>query len=204
MAGARRTLPPGSGAVALTFDDGPDPVYTTAVLDVLRELDAIATFFMVGARAERNPEIVRRVVDAGHAIGSHSATHPDMWELSLRDAVQEYRAGRRVLESIVRRSVPLFRPPKGSMNPSQALAIRALRFHPWLWSIDVRDWEPHATADGMLALLGTPGDGDIVLLHDAIERPIEDCATDRSSTVVALPRIIRAIREMGLTFETLH
>ncbi len=124
----------GINAVALTFDDGPDPVYTPEILGVLREHDVKATFFMVGARAENYPDLVRSVLRDGHAVGSHSMTHPDMWELPLLGAVREYRMARDVLESIAGRSIRLFRPPKGSLVPSQALAVRALRFHPWLWS----------------------------------------------------------------------
>jgi peptidoglycan/xylan/chitin deacetylase (PgdA/CDA1 family) len=198
VAGAQRRFPAGSHVVALTFDDGPDPIYTPAILEVLREHDAVATFFMVGSRAERQPNLVRRVIEQGHAIGSHSTTHPSMWELSFRNAVQEYRTARRVLESIVGRSVPLFRPPNGSIIPTQALLIRLLRFQPWLWSIDPKDWEPGALPEGILAALGDPGDGDVILLHDAIEKPIDDTAANRSSTVDALPKIVNRVRQLGL------
>lgn len=193
----------GINAVALTFDDGPDPVYTPEILGVLREHDVKATFFMVGARAENYPDLVRSVLRDGHAVGSHSMTHPDMWELPLLGAVREYRMARDVLESIAGRSIRLFRPPKGSLVPSQALAVRALRFHPWLWSIDPRDWEVDATPSSIAGGVGDPEDGDIVLLHDAIERPLDQSTTDRSATLAALPAIVANVRGRGLGFATL-
>lgn len=203
MAGARRKCGAELHAVALTFDDGPDQVYTPAILEVLRELGVKATFFMVGARAEKYPDLVRSVVREGHAIGSHSMTHPDMWELPLRRAVSEYRTAREVLQSIAGRPVRLFRPPKGSLIPSQALAIRALGFHPWLWSIDPGDWEVDASPSSIVGGLGDLGEGDVILLHDAIERPIQESTTDRSATVSALPAIVEAVRRRGLGFATL-
>ncbi len=85
--------------VALTFDDGPDPVFTPQVLDVLAEHGAVATFFAVGKRAERHPELVRRIVDEGHALGSHSWSHREPGELSARELGRDYRAGRRAVEA---------------------------------------------------------------------------------------------------------
>jgi peptidoglycan/xylan/chitin deacetylase (PgdA/CDA1 family) len=203
LSGARQTLPGPPGAIALTFDDGPDPVFTDAVLGVLAELGVLATFFMVGSRAERHPEIVRRVLGAGHQIGSHTATHPDMWELSFRQAVDEYQKGRRVLESIAGRPVRLFRPPKGSINRPQAMAIRALGLRAWLWSVDTMDWEPHATASSIVGSVGRLGNGDVVLFHDAIEKPIAESSADRSATVEALPGVVRAATDAGLSMLTL-
>ncbi|HLG66525.1 MAG TPA: polysaccharide deacetylase family protein, partial [Acidimicrobiales bacterium] len=171
IAGARRTLPSGHRSVALTFDDGPDPVFTPKILDILDEHGVRATFFMVGSRATRYPDLVRRVAEQGHAIGSHSATHPDMWTLSAYQAVVEYVTGRRMLESILGRPVRLLRPPKSSIVPTQAIAMRALPVDPWLWSIDPRDWEPGATATSIVEAVGRPSDGDVIVLHDGMERP---------------------------------
>ena len=198
VAAARRSMGDTNTAVALTFDDGPDPDFTPQVLDVLAELKATATFFVVGARAERHPEIVRRIVAQGHQLGSHSYAHPDLWTLSLPEAIDEYRQGRRTIESIAERPVPLFRPPKGSMNLAQAAAMRMLGLHTWLWSVDPGDWRPDATVESIIGGIGDLGPGDVVLLHDAIERPIEPEATDRSATVAAVPAVVATARSRGL------
>jgi peptidoglycan/xylan/chitin deacetylase (PgdA/CDA1 family) len=203
VAGCHHRLPEASRSVALTFDDGPDPQFTPLVLDVLAEHGVHATFFLVGFRAERHPEVVRRIQDEGHAIGSHTQTHPDLWEVPLTQAIQEFRRGRATLESITGSSLPLFRPPKGSLNLSQAASVRALQLHTWLWSVDPGDWKPETTPDAIMEGLGQLQPGDVVLLHDAIEKPIEASTTDRSATVGALSRIILAARSQGLGFATL-
>lgn len=110
---AREALDPADGAVALTFDDGPHPEHTPAVLDELARLGVVATFFLVGQRAAERPDLVRKIVDAGHAVGSHSSSHIEPWTVPLVDLAREYRRGRSEVEAAVGRPVALFRPPKG-------------------------------------------------------------------------------------------
>jgi peptidoglycan/xylan/chitin deacetylase (PgdA/CDA1 family) len=191
------------GLVALTFDDGPDPDHTPTVLDELGRLGIAATFFLVGDRAGRYPTIVRRIVDEGHAIGSHSRSHPDPWRVSLTTLVREYRHGRREVERAANRSVPLFRPPKGFVNGRGALAMLAARVRPWLWTLDPGDWEPGVAARDIVDHLGSLGGGDVVLLHDAIENPIAPSAVDRAATRDALADIAKLARERQLAFTTL-
>lgn len=189
--------------MALTFDDGPDPDHTPAILDELGRLGVLATFFLVGKRARRYPEIVRRMVDEGHAIGSHSDSHPDPWRLPLRMLVGEYRRGRGRVERAARRSAPLFRPPKGHVDAAGALAMLAAGVRPWLWTIDPGDWVPDVRPDDILAGLVGLRPGDVVLLHDAIEGPLAPSALDRSATRAALPAIATLASERGLRFATL-
>ncbi len=203
VAGCHHRLAGTKRSVALTFDDGPDPQFTPEILDVLAAQGVRATFFLVGSRAERHPEIVRRIKDEGHAIGSHTQTHPDLWEVPLNQAIQEFRHGRATLESITGSSVPLFRPPKGSLNLSQAASVRALQLHTWLWSVDPGDWKPETSPDAIMGGLGELQPGDVVLLHDAIEKPIEESTTDRSATVGALSLIIEEARSQRFEFATL-
>ncbi|MBA2514123.1 MAG: polysaccharide deacetylase family protein [Solirubrobacterales bacterium] len=185
---------PDRGAVALTFDDGPDPVYTPQVLDVLAEHGACATFFLVGRRVRREPELVRRIVAAGHSVGSHSLTHPEVAELSWRAVGRDYRSGRRVLEQAVGAPVRRFRPPKGHLDNGSAIVMRLCGLQPWLWTVDPEDWRPGMTAGRILERIGALRGGDVVLLHDGIEAPVAPSAADRSATVAALPAIIEAVR----------
>jgi peptidoglycan/xylan/chitin deacetylase (PgdA/CDA1 family) len=187
-----------SGAVALTFDDGPDPEFTPQVLDVLAAHRATATFFLVGRRVRRHPELVRRILGAGHAIGSHTFAHRDGRAATWPELARDVWWGRRALEEVAGRSVPAFRPPTGYYGGRVGLAAAVSGVRPWLWTADPADWRPGITAEAIVADLGPLGGGDVVLLHDGIENPLAPEAEDRSATVSALPHIIAAARERGL------
>jgi peptidoglycan/xylan/chitin deacetylase (PgdA/CDA1 family) len=202
-ANIRRGLDPAASAVALTFDDGPDPVSTVAVLDELARLDISATFFLVGEHARAHPDLVRRIVADGHAVGSHSFSHPDPWRLPTRDLVREYRRGRALVEDAARQRVPLFRPPKGHVDTRGVLAMRAARARPWLWTIDPGDWEPDVTPEHIAEGCSGLQAGDVVLLHDAIRGPLAPSALDRSATCAALPLIASIAQARDLRFVTL-
>ena len=184
--------------VALTFDDGPDPVFTPQVLDVIAEHGAVATFFAVGKRAERHPELVRRIVDAGHALGSHSWAHREPGELSHRELVRDYREGRRAVEAAAWRDTPLFRPPKGLWDARTALVTRTSGMRTWLWTTDSEDWRPGIDAGEIAERGAAVMGGGVILLHDGIELALAPEAEDRSATVAALPELIEQIRARGL------
>jgi peptidoglycan/xylan/chitin deacetylase (PgdA/CDA1 family) len=202
-AGTHWRVEGGDRSVAITFDDGPDPEFTPAVIDILERHNALATFFLVGSRARRHPELVRRLAAAGHQIGSHSETHADMWEIGWRGVAREYRDGRQVLEEIVGAPVPLFRPPKGYLDLPRAMIGRALGLRLWLWTREGEDWAPDATPAGIVERVGVPEPGDVVLLHDAIERPVEERCRDRSATLAALDTLLTDLSQRGFTFVTL-
>jgi peptidoglycan/xylan/chitin deacetylase (PgdA/CDA1 family) len=204
VANLHRSIEGNPAAVALTFDDGPDPIFTPQVLDVLASHDVLATFFLVGSRATDQAGLIRRMIDDGHAVGSHSMTHPDPKALSIPRIAREYRSGRRSVERVVGRAAPLFRPPQGVFNLKHATVMRALGLRTWLWNKDPKDWMPGSTVESILAGIGVPEPGDVVLLHDAIESPTDAAASDRSSTVAALPQIIDRVRQRGLGFVTLR
>ena len=201
--GARHGLPGADDAVALTFDDGPDPDYAPAFLDELRRLGIVATFFVVGHRARARPDLVRRARDEGHAVGSHSDTHPEPWTVPLPRLTGEYRRGRQAAEAALGQPVPLFRPPKGHVNGAGAAAMLGAGVRPWLWTVDPRDWMPDVTPEDLLRGLAGLTGGDVVLLHDAIEGPLAPSALDRSATLAALPAIAELAAERGLRFTTL-
>jgi peptidoglycan/xylan/chitin deacetylase (PgdA/CDA1 family) len=189
------------GAVAITFDDGPDPEFTPRVLEVLQRHQAPATFFIVGRRARRHPALVQRIVAAGHAVGSHTDTHADGWTLSPAEYARELWRGRRALESVTGRRETEFRPPKGYLPAQAALTAAALGIRPWMWSANPKDWRPGITAAEIVGSMPALTGGEIVLLHDGIELPLAPEAEDRSATVEALPAIIDAARSRGLRLE---
>ena len=189
-----------TGTVALTFDDGPQPGSTDRVLDALAELQVRATFFCVGKNARAHPQLVRRIDAEGHAIGSHSMTHPHPRALSLRQLAAEYADGRAVIEDILGRAVPLFRPPHGHLNPASAFLIRRQGLQPWLWSVDPTDWRPGISTAQITSVAVRAGSGDVVLFHDWVEQPWAPAALDRSATIGSLPMIVADLRRRGLTF----
>lgn len=200
LAGCRHRTASG---VALTFDDGPDPTWTPRLLDLLAEHRAAATFFLVGDAAEANPDLVRRMVDEGHAVGSHTRTHPDLWTLSIPKLRTEIGDGRAQVEGAAGRSCTLFRPCKGHVDWNVAVAMRATGVDPWLWSASPDDWRPGVTVAEVLSGLEQLADGDVVLLHDGLEQPWAPEAKDRSPTLDALPALIERIRSKGLALTTL-
>jgi peptidoglycan/xylan/chitin deacetylase (PgdA/CDA1 family) len=202
LARATDRLPPSAGDVALTFDDGPHPEWTPEVLDLLATYGVRATFFVVGHRVRRHPELVRRICQEGHVVGSHSDTHPDAHRLGIRRLHRDYAAGRGAVEAVVGRRVALFRPPNGTVDLKGGAVMRRLGLVPLLWTVDPEDWHPDTTAAQIVARCATAGAGDVVLLHDGLERPLAARALDRSATVEALPRVIAAFQERGFKFGT--
>ncbi len=189
--------------VALTFDDGPDPVFTAQILDTLRTRHAVASFFVLGRQVQRLPDLTRRMADEGHEIGNHSWSHPDMAGLSTQAIKVELAATGRVIEAVTGRRPMLFRPPYiGDARPSTEERLRPMAIANDLGyrvaglEVDTRDWlqqDPRAIVS--LALEGLDrGKGRIVLLHDA--------GGDRTPTVAALGPLIDSLRARGYTLTT--
>ena len=203
LARIEHRLPEGGRAIALTFDDGPDPRFTPAVLDLLAEHGVAATFFLVGRRAVEHPDLVLRMLGEGHAVGSHSWSHPDPSGAGFPELLGEYRRGRRAVEEAAALPVRLFRPPMGDLGLPSTTAAALSGVRSWLWTRDPHDWLPGRTTGDILAAVPELEAGDVVLLHDGIELPVSEAALDRSATVAAVPALIRRARAAGLDLVTL-
>lgn len=171
-----------TNALYLTFDDGPDPDHTPRVLDLLREHGARATFFLIGQQAKQHPDLVRRIVAEGHALGSHSWCHRRFGSRSLVRQLAEIRRTQRLLQGFDGRQRHDFRPPNGQLPLSLLLALIRARVRVAYWSYDSMDYR-RMGADWMLALFErTPlRAGDVLLLHD-------DADEVRQMLAAALPR----------------
>src|SRR5262247_3415195 len=123
--------------VALTFDDGPDPVYTPRLLDILEIHGAHATFFMTGEAAQRHPELVKRVAQGGHAIGNHSWNHPSFPLISGRERREQIRACAKATAPYGKR---LFRPPYGEQNIASRFAPLLLGYQVIMFDVSTDDW----------------------------------------------------------------
>jgi peptidoglycan/xylan/chitin deacetylase (PgdA/CDA1 family) len=170
---ARRLRPCPTRAVLLTFDDGPDPEVTPAVLDRLEAQQARAVFFVIGYCVDRAPHLVREILERGHQIGNHSWSHPYTFPSQGRPPLFKYYRDLRECQKVIQRStgvVPrLFRPPGGRLTPATLLVPRLLGMRCVTWSCDVNDLACESASDAMTAadrLLASVHSGDILLLHD--------------------------------------
>ena len=159
--------------ISLTFDDGPHPEFTPQILDILGESGSRATFFVVGECAIRNPDIVRRILRDGHALGTHSMTHANMRHVGASRARSDVRAGRATVEAIVGAPVCLFRPPMGRLTLPLAAMLHDEAWMTRLWNVDSYDWKLDATPSKILEACRAARDGDVVLLHDNIPSTVE-------------------------------
>jgi peptidoglycan/xylan/chitin deacetylase (PgdA/CDA1 family) len=133
------------GELALTFDDGPNPAWTPQLLDILASHDVRATFFMVGRYAQAEPALVRRVAEAGHLIGNHSWSHPNLALTAPRRVREELQRTSDTLEQITAQPVRYFRPPFGARRPDVLRKARRMGMTPVLWNAITSDWsEPSA------------------------------------------------------------
>jgi cellulose synthase/poly-beta-1,6-N-acetylglucosamine synthase-like glycosyltransferase/peptidoglycan/xylan/chitin deacetylase (PgdA/CDA1 family) len=187
--------------VALTFDDGPDPLWTPQVLEVLAREHVPATFFVLGSRAVEDPELVRQVVDGGHEIGAHTWSHADMSEVPTWRANLELSLGQLGIAGTSGLSTSLYRPPYSSnvraLDADELAAVGRAAEAGYLVVLtdkDTKDWR-RPGADSIAAQGGPTGTaGEIVLLHDG--------GGDRSETVAALPGLIESYRAAGYRFTT--
>ena len=152
--------------VALTFDDGPHPIYTPRVLDVLAKHEAKATFFMVGESARKYPAIVKRVAMEGHVIGNHTWNHPFLPH--VRSRVHRLRQ----MWDCSRATAPfgqrLFRPPFGAQNTQVRLDAFMFRYKVIMWNVSAQDWIPQSAEEIAEKIIGRVKEGNIFLLHDAM------------------------------------
>ena len=174
--------------VLLTFDDGPDPDATPAVLDALDAAGAKATFFMVGEQAYEHRALAREVANRGHEVGLHGYEHVEHDELGGR-VKDDLARGLGTLEAATGRRPRLFRPPYGRFSEDSYDACRDLRLDPVYWSAWGGDWEPVPAA--WIADIATRdlGDGTILLLHDSARYAYRNSA---APTAEALPAILAA------------
>jgi peptidoglycan-N-acetylglucosamine deacetylase len=161
-----RTLP--ATGVALTFDDGPHPEGTPAVLEVLARTGARATFFVIGEQVRRRPEMLARTVKAGHAVALHGYRHRLQPRLSAAAVAEDLARGVAAIEDAIGITPAWHRPPFGIYSPAGLRAARAAGLEPLLWSRWGRDWRKWTTP-GAIAARATRSviGGDVILLHDA-------------------------------------
>ena len=172
--------------IALTVDDGPDPVYTPRILDIFRDHAVKATFFVVGGAAEQYPDLVMRMKKEGHEVGSHSYSHPYFHRLSWTGAVREIRMTRWVLDRILGEKCKLFRPPHGKLSLRSLIPAWAAGQQVVMWNVDLKDYRASAGEVEAQLERTSISSGDIILYHGVNEASLK-----------ALPYVIKAARAKG-------
>ncbi|ELK45604.1 polysaccharide deacetylase family protein [Bacillus sp. SB49] len=189
-------VPNPSKSVAITFDDGPSETYTPEILDLLAKYDAKATFFVMGSRAEENPEVIRQTALAGHEIANHTYSHGNIPRMSTTEIKEDLNRTNDVIEGITNTSTTLFRPPGGYYDTRIINAVNeeGYTFVLWSWHQDTYDWKQPGAGKIVANVLTKVQNGDIILFHDG--------GGDRSQTVQALKKILPELKKRGYQLVT--
>lgn len=182
--------------VALTFDDGPDAIVTPKILDILKENDIKATFFILGNRAEAHPETMRRIKEEGHVIGNHSWSHPNFKELSMEEAMKQVMDTQEELNDIIGYRPSLFRPPYGALDEDKVEAIQNMDLAIVNWSVDTMDWSGVPAQEIMRIIHNQLKPGGIILQHTANGK------NHLANTLEALQLFIPDLKDQGYSFVT--
>lgn len=193
-------LPGTDSVVSITFDDGPNPVATPRILDVLREQRVSATFFVLGRHADKWPALVRRMADEGHQLGNHGYWHRKLHRRLPGYVREDLSRGAGAIEQASGVRPHVFRAPHGFRSPWVTAIARSLDERTIGWSLGVWDSARPGTDEIVTRALAGMRRGSILLLHDGDGYDEEG---DRMQTAEALPRIIEGLRARGFGFVTL-
>ncbi len=183
--------------VALTFDDGPSNIFTPQVLAILEQHQVKATFFVVGKRAEKYPELIKQISQAGHELGNHTYTHP-LSPVKAATLAQELDKTDEIIFKIINKHTQYFRPPGGKCTRSTIEPALDKGYKVILWTAleDPRDWSDPGVAKIVSQVVDNIRNGSIIILRD--------CGGNRAQTVEALPQIIEGLKKKGYRFVTVH
>lgn len=178
--------------IALTFDDGPHPQHTPRLLDILKQRNVKATFYVVATNAKRYPEIMRRMIAEGHEVGNHTVTHGNLAKTSEAGVRQELTAAHEAIVATTGIAPRTMRPPYGAITSAQKAWIRRDFGYPTImWSVDPEDWKKPGASVVTSRLVSGATPGGILLVHDI-----------HSSTIDAMPATIDQLLGRGFQFVT--
>lgn len=182
-------------AVAITFDDGPNPIYTPQMLEIFSEAGGKATFFMIGEQISAAPALVQKVAELGHEIGNHTYTHPWLSELSREDCLEEIERTERLIEDLIGQKPVVFRPPYLDYNEDTISVIRQ-KGYPMIGAVNLeaQDWEMPGIDHILTKSRDCVENGRIFIFHDGYG--------DRSQTIEAVRMLVSELISEGYKLVT--
>jgi len=190
LPGSIWNIPETADEVFLTFDDGPEPLITNWVLDLLEQNQAKGTFFCLGKNAEKHPELMEKIRQAGHGIGNHSYSHLNGWKTASDEYLKDVIRGSEFISS------KLFRPPYGRVKPDQAKKLNQQGFKLIMWSILAKDYDQSLSVHQMIKNVESRlKPGAIIVFHDSLKAS--------SNLKALLPPVLKAIKEKSLVCSVL-
>ncbi len=193
-------LGPGSRLLALTYDDGPNDPYTWRMMEVLERHGVKATFFLIGHYVQQKPAIARALVAAGHSIGSHTWSHPNLIFEQVTELRQQLVKTRQAILDATGVETKLFRPPFGGRRPATLRTVRAFGLQTVMWNVTGRDWKARSADEIVARAERRIRGGDVILLHDGSHVRMD---VDRSRSVEATDRILGRYLREGFEFVTI-
>lgn len=193
-----RNVPVEEKVVALTFDDGPDPVSTPVLLEILGKHQAQATFFVLGERAQKYPQIILQMTSSGHEVANHSYTHSDFNKLNKEQIREEIRQTNRIIAQLSGQTPVLFRPPGGFLSCEMVdlVAGEGMLVAYWTWQQDSKDWRRGKPATAIAShIVANIQPGQIIIMHDAGENGLQ--------TAKAVDILLSQLRQDGYRFVTM-
>ena len=187
--------------MALTYDDGPNDPHTFRLLEVLAKHDVKATFFLIGRFVRQRPDIARDLVRAGHVVGNHTFSHPNLIFATAKRTRAELTTCEHALSDAVGEHSRLFRPPFGGRRPNTLRIARGLGLEPVMWSVTGGDWKGKPAEFVERKVGQHVRGGDVILLHDGSHAAF---GADRSQSVIATDHLIARYRSEGYKFLTVQ
>jgi peptidoglycan/xylan/chitin deacetylase (PgdA/CDA1 family) len=188
--------------VALTFDDGPSPIWTPKILDELKKANIKATFFMLGEHVEKYPELARRVAKEGHEIENHSYDHHVLIYYKLEELEKEIKDTERIIQKVTGKTTRYFRPPKAWLTAQEKKKINELGYKVILWSLNSKDWVTFDDKYIVKYIVRHIKPGDIILFHDS-GGVFGTEGGDRHETVKTIPRLVDVLTKKDWRFVTI-
>lgn len=183
--------------IALTFDDGPDQRFTPKILDVLNKHKVKGSFFLLGTRIEKYPDVARRIKSEGHEIGNHTYWHPDLTKSGKDNLIWEIEKNEQAIRSVIGIKTDLFRAPYGALNEELVETLGEKGYRGIGWSVDSEDWKSLTAKEIKQNIIQFVHPGAIILLHSA-----GHWTQDLSGTVEAIDELIPILKNRGYEFVT--